>query len=219
MPFPSNDPLFAMNDTYEDGVTPNKVRPDESLRDYGFLPVQEVNAQELNWQLNNIALQIAELKTLSASAFQTPVNHLIFIDGDNRNPAVIYGYGTWVPFGQGRVIIGAGIGTDINGVQQSFPAGSTGGEYKHTISTSEMPTHVHQYSDDYYIENTGNLTTIPESSKRTVGFINGGIGAGRTDTDNNTMLFTNKNTESSGGGQAMNVVQPFLTVNIWRRTA
>ena len=219
MPFPSNDPLFAMNDTYEDGVTLNKVRPDESLRDYGFLPVQEVNAQELNWQLNNIALQIAELKTLSASAFQTPVNRLIFIDGDNRNPAVIYGYGTWQSFGAGRVIIGQGTGTDVNGVQQSFSAGSTGGEYKHSISTSELPSHTHQYSDDYYIENSGNLGSVPASSKRTVGAINSGIGAGSTDTDNNTMLFTNKNTESVGGGQSMNVVQPFVSVYIWKRVA
>lgn len=219
MAFPSNNPDWAMEDTYQDGVTPNKSRPDVSLRDYGFLPVQPINAQELNWQLNNLALQIAELKTISSSAFQTPVNNLVFIDGDSRNPAVIYGYGTWVPFGQGRVIIGQGTGTDVNGVQQSFAAGSTGGEYKHTISTSEMPTHTHQYSDDYYIENAGNLTTVPSSSKRTVGFINGGIGAGRTDTDNNTMLFTNKNTESAGGGQAMNVVQPFISVHIWRRVS
>lgn len=219
MAYPTNNPEWATLDTYQDGVTPNKTRPDVSLRQYGFLPIQPVNAQELNWQLNNIQLQIQELKTLSASAFQTPVNRLVFIDGDSRNPAVIYGYGTWVPYGQGRVLIGHGTGTDINGVQQSFSAGGTGGEYKHTISNSEMPKHTHQYSDDYLFENAGSVTTVPASNKRTTGFINGGVGNGRMDTDNNTMAFTNKNTESEGGGQAMNVTQPFVVLHIWRRVS
>lgn len=219
MSFPTNEPIWAEEDTYSDGITPNKIRPDESLRNYGYNPLGTTTAQELNWQLNNLYLQIAELKTLSASAFQTPINRLVFIDGDNRNPAIIYGYGTWVPYGQGRVLIGSGVGIDANGVSKTFAAGATGGEYEHQISNSEMTNHVHQYSDDYFFENSGSLGGVPAASKRNVGFINGGVGVGDTDADNNTMVFTNKNTASAGGNQAMNIMQPFITLNIWRRTA
>jgi len=217
MAFPANNPIWADEDTYLDGVTPNKIRPDESLRDYGYLPQAEPSAQNLNWMFDNINKQIIELKTLSAAAFQTPVNRLIFIDGDTRNPAEIYGYGTWAPFGQGRVILGAGTGTDINGNQRSFSAGSTGGEYVHSISTSELPEHSHTYTDDYLFENSASVSSVPSASKRSVGFINGGVGNGDLDSDNNTMVFTNKTTGAVGAGQAMNVVQPFITVNIWKR--
>ena len=135
MTFPTFDPLWATNNTYADGVTPNKIRPVEALRLYGYPQQSRVTAEELNWQLNNLYLQIAELKTISASAAQTPVNQLVFIDGDSRNPAIIYGYGSWIPFGQGRVLVGHGTGTDVNGIQRSFNGGSTGGEYEHILSS------------------------------------------------------------------------------------
>ncbi len=219
MAFPSFDPFWAINNTYPDGVTPNKIRPAEPLRQYGYPKETKVTAEELNWQLNNLYLQIAELKTLSAAASQIPVNTLVFIDGDTRNPAVIYGYGSWVPYAQGRVIIGHGTGTDDNGVQRSFNSGSTGGEYAHTLSNSEMPSHSHPYKDTYLYENAGNTGSIPASSKETVGFVNGGLGSGRADFDNDTMVFRDRTTDSVGAGQAHNNVQPYVSVNIWKRVS
>lgn len=217
MTAPADLPTWAELNTYPDGVTPNKIRPSERLRQYGYSQVDNPTSQEINWELNNIYLQIQELKTLSASAFQTPVGRLIFIDGDNRNPALIYGYGTWVPFGQGRVIIGSGTGTDINGVAKTFPAGSTGGEYQHSITNSELPNHTHGHKDRYYYENFANLSSA--TTKERVGFINGGIGAGRTDVDNDTFLYVDDVTSATGGNQPMNLLPSFVTVNVWKRTA
>jgi microcystin-dependent protein len=219
MAFPANPPEWATSDTYSDGVTPNKIRPDTTLRQYGYAPEAEPTAQELNWQLNNLMLQIEELKTIATSARQVPVNELVFIDGDTRNPAVIYGYGTWVPYAQGRVLIGAGQGTDVNGTTRSFTVGNTGGEYTHTQSINEVANHSHAFKNNYMLENAASVTGVPDSNKQLVGFINGGVGAGRTDTDNNTLVFTNDTTASAGASQAMNVMQPFLVLQIWRRTA
>lgn len=218
MTFPTNNPEWATSDTYPDG-TVNKNRPVEPLRTYGYLPNSAPTAQELNWQLNNLYLQIQELKTLSASAFQTPVGRLIFIDGDNRNPAAIYGYGTWIPFGQGKVLIGSGTGTDANGVQKTFPAGSSGGEYQHQISNSELPEHSHSFENNYMLENFANTSSVPSTNKRQVGFINGGLGINRPDNDNNTLIFTNDTTDKAGGNQAMNLLPAYVTVSIWKRTA
>ena len=72
--------------------------------------------------------------------------------------------GTWEAIGQGRVLIGAGTGTDELGNSMTFTAGSTGGsttagnssgtqtitnplgEYTHQLNTNEMPSHTHTYN-------------------------------------------------------------------------
>ena len=65
----------------------------------------------------------------------------IYISMNSTNPSTLFG-GTWEAFGQGRVLIGAGTGND-GSTSLSFTAGGTGGEYKHTLSVSEMPSHTH----------------------------------------------------------------------------
>lgn len=56
--------------------------------------------------------------------------------------------GGWSRFdeGAGRFIIGAGFGTDKNGERQGFEAGKPGGEYRHTLTEPEMPSHRHRIS-------------------------------------------------------------------------
>lgn len=66
----------------------------------------------------------------------------IYMSMKSDNPSTIFG-GTWSAIGQGRVLIGAGSGTDTNDVSKSFTVGSTGGEYEHTLTVDEMPSHSH----------------------------------------------------------------------------
>lgn len=219
MAYPSNEPDWAIEDTYIDGITENKIRPDESLRDYGYLPDAEPTAQELNWQFNNIYQQIVELKAQLADPQQTPINELKFIDGDSRNPAVIYGYGSWIQYAQGRVLIGAGTSTDINGVQKSFAGGSTGGEHETKLTTSQLPTHTHTHKDRYYFEDQASLANAPSSGKETVGYINGGYGSGNNDKNNNTFLYINDVTGEVGANQAHNNIPAYITLYIWKRVA
>lgn len=219
MAYPAFDPLWATNNTYIDGVTPNKIRPDQSLRDYGYLPDAEPTAQELNWQLNNLYQQIAEIKQVALAGSQTPVNELKYIVGDSRNPNVIYGYGAWAPYAQGRVVVGHGTGTDINGKQRSIAAGSTGGTYEEAISKSQLPQHEHGYEDAYYFENGASLGGVPSANKKNVGFLNGGVGSGDTDSDNNTLVFRNSVTSSVGANQPVNNIQPYVACYIWLRVS
>lgn len=61
----------------------------------------------------------------------------IFITAGNTNPSTWLG-GTWGRIADGRVLIGVGtLGTDTYG------AGDTGGEARHTLTTGEMPSHSH----------------------------------------------------------------------------
>lgn len=66
----------------------------------------------------------------------------VYISTTETNPADYFG-GTWEAYGQGRTIIGAGTGTDTNSTSQTFAGGSTGGEYKHTLTLAEAPAHTH----------------------------------------------------------------------------
>src|SRR5690606_25642573 len=65
-----------------------------------------------------------------------PVGSYYFNYSNSTNPSTLLGFGTWVQV-RGRVIVGQGQGTDVNGTNQTFTAGTTVGEYTHTLSASE----------------------------------------------------------------------------------
>jgi microcystin-dependent protein len=219
MSYPEFDPEWAASNTYDDGVTPNKIRPDPSLRQYGYGQNAEPTAQELNWQLNNLYEQIQELKSISGVGYQVPINQIVMIANDSRNPALIYGYGQWTPYASGRVVIGAGTSTDANGFQQTFAPASTGGTSQNTLSNSQLPTHVHNYRDSYMLENFSSLGSVPSTNKERIGFVNGGMGQEGNDKDNDTLVFTNNTTEPVGGNQPINNLPPYIVCNMWVRIA
>ena len=107
----------------------------------------------------------------------------------------IYG-GNWEAFGAGKVLIGAGS----NG-GRSFTAGSTGGEYTHTLTINEMPSHTHTVTDWYFERNQGDQ----------LGNTHGDELLGNTHTTSTT--------SASGSGQAHNNMQPYVVVYMWRRVS
>ena len=50
--------------------------------------------------------------------------------------------GTWESYGAGRTIVGIGTGNDGT-TSKTFNADETGGEYSHTLTIDEMPSHTH----------------------------------------------------------------------------
>lgn len=79
----------------------------------------------------------------------------------------------------------------------AHPAGSTGGEETHKLTINEMPSHSHTISE-------GNGSPGSQWS------LNAVQNSGR-----NTSMGTNK----TGGGRAHNNMPPYLSVDMWRRTA
>lgn len=79
----------------------------------------------------------------------------------------------------------------------AHPAGSTGGEENHTLTINEMPSHSHTISE-------GNGTPGSQWSLNAVQY------GGRR---------TTMGTNSTGGGRAHNNMPPYLSVDMWRRTA
>lgn len=119
----------------------------------------------------------------------------LYLSANNVNPGDLFG-GTWVSYGEGRVLIGAGTGTDANGKQMTFTAGATGGEYSHRITIDEIPSHSHQY----YSPIVQKVTAASGGS-----------------TYGNYNKQYKISTDSSGGDQAISLMGPYIVGYMWRR--
>lgn len=120
----------------------------------------------------------------------------VYITYNNNNPGNFLG-GTWVQFGQGRVLIGQGKGND-GSTSMSFTANNTGGTYTETLTIDQIPSHSHEYYSPVvqHVQPTSSGTTYGNYNKQYK------IPSG-----------------SSGGGKSHNNVQPYIVVYFWRRTA
>ena len=127
----------------------------------------------------------------------------IYMSVNSTSPATLFG-GKWVAISQGRTLVGVGTGTDINGDSMTWAAEATGGEYLHTLTIDEMPSHKHVS----WIHGNVNPTSHSESKDY---FSYSGWGSSYHDTW--------ENTDNTGGGQAHNNIQPFFAVYMWKRTA
>lgn len=116
----------------------------------------------------------------------------IYITTSGISPQVFLG-GTWEVFGKGRTLVGVDT-TDTTGTYTKSE--QVGGEEKHTLTTNEMPSHSHYYTKLY-----------------SSGFV-GNIGS-----SGDKLTSTNTATETEGGSQPHNNMQPYITVYMFKRTA
>lgn len=87
----------------------------------------------------------------------------------------------------------------------SFAAGATGGEYKHKLTTSEIPAHKH---------------TTPVAWDVSTGASDAIRGAGSLQRIlHQTTNAYGLESWNTGGNGSHNNVQPYQTVYFWRRTA
>lgn len=122
-----------------------------------------------------------------------PVGSL-YLSTSSTNPSGFLG-GTWEAYAKGRTLIGAGTGSDGDTIM-NFDEGDQGGEYKHTLTTNEIPSHSHTYNRELSTGSTSGIASARYSGNR-----------------------SSFNTGSTGGGAAHNNMQPYIAVYIWRRTA
>ena len=97
----------------------------------------------------------------------------------------------------------------------TFAAGATGGEYKHKLAQSEMPSHSHWLSDD--ANHTAHSFAWGGAGKTV--WLNtlaaGGNGSGNVA---NTKQNEWNHTAYDGGNGLHNNVQPYQVIYAWRRT-
>lgn len=119
-----------------------------------------------------------------------PVGTIYSNKTDATNPGTKFGFGTWVPFNTGTVMVSKAPSGTFSA------AGTTVGAETHVLTISEMPAHTH-------------------SSGRTAG-TSGSFGL----VDSNSASSSGTwNTLSTGGGLAHNNIQPSTVTYMWERTA
>ena len=146
--------------------------------------------------------------------YRTPVDLIypvgsIYMSVNATNPKELFG-GTWEQI-KGRFLLG---------MSSSYPAGSTGGEATHTLTTSEIPYHNHAIGQD------GNTSLVlptdvavdDSSHAQYVTTLEGGrSGWYKSSVAWGGAIVTRNQT--SPYGQAHNNMPPYLAVYIWKRTA
>lgn len=116
----------------------------------------------------------------------------IYISTVSTNPSTLFGFGTWVAYGGGRVIVGKAASGTFG------TAGATGGAETHTLTVAEMPSHNHNWRSGNGIANSGSQYQA---------------------AINNAGYDTYAPTDYQGGGAAHNNLQPYIVAYMWNRTA
>ena len=120
-----------------------------------------------------------------------PIGSIIYNASEAFDPNVSYG-GTWEKI-KGKMIIGYDdTDDDFNTL------GKAGGSKTHTQTINEMPSHLHTY------HRTGSTTSAGYNS----------IFGSSAQTGSDTI-----SSSKTGGGKAMNIMNPYYVANIWLRTA
>jgi hypothetical protein len=132
----------------------------------------------------------------------------IYTSTVSTNPNTLFGFGTWVAFGAGRVLLGDGGG---------YAAGATGGSadaitvsHTHTATTSSTDSgHTHGISPGAWTDGGGKV----EGNSFSFG---GKVTATQSSTANITSSTSIASTGSSGTGANL---QPYVVVYMWNRTS
>ena len=144
----------------------------------------------------------------AALAAAYPVGSIYINATNSTNPGTLLGFGTWVAFGAGRVMVG------FNGSDPLFDAAEeTGGSkdaivvsHTHTATVTD-PGHFHAVPESVQLLNSGN------------GFATGVTATARTvnSASKTTGITVANSTEGSSGTNAN--LQPYITCYFWKRTA
>lgn len=169
-----------------------KLQQMPTAADVGAVPTSRtINGKPLT---GNITLTVDDIGTGTIFLVSHPVGSL-FETTVSTNPGTLYG-GTWAAWGGGRTPVGVNpADTDFKTVEK------TGGEKTHTLTVDEVAPHSH--IETVYWNGGGTGTAHPAAIEAGDPRKYGGLVA---------------RTEKTGGGQAHNNLQPYITCYIWKRT-
>ena len=180
-----------------DGVTANTAKLNYvDITTLGTVEASKAVTADANKDVTGIR-NLTITGTLTASIESAyPVGSIYINAAVTTNPATLLGFGTWVAFGTGRMMVGYNASdSDFNSLQE------TGGAKTHTLTTSEIPSHNHSITGN--ISRSGFSFEHHQTNSRLPG----------------ETFDTNPNTSNTGGGSAHNNMPPYIVAYMWRRTA
>jgi hypothetical protein len=167
--------------------------------------------------LNGSAAEAFSAKTASTGANTTQVATTAFVQtalqaiypvgsiymnaAVSTNPATLLGFGTWAAYAEGKVPVGKASSGTFDTLN------ATGGAEtdSHTLTLNEIPSHNHANGSFQYLLKSDAQATI-EATDSTSGEPN---------------LATQGAIQAAGGGAAHthDILQPYIVVYMWKRTA
>lgn len=148
-----------------------------------------------------------------------PVGSIYINSASSSNPSVLMGFGTWVEFGAGRVMVG------LNSSDSLFDTlEETGGSkdavvvsHNHTASSTSSvsdPGHVHVYGPNEMLQNKIDSGRISSDG------VNGLGGLANTNSATTGISVSTSTSIGTTGSSGTNAnLQPYITVRMWKRTA
>ena len=139
----------------------------------------------------------------------------IFLSTVSTNPSTLLGFGTWVAYGTGRMLISQ---------DATYPAGTTGGSATTTLITANLPSHSHSATT------TSTDSGHTHGSAIGSGFIsNGGpeslaggpnlpFGRPSATASGNAIITSTTTIGNTGSGTAVTTISPYIAVYMWNRT-
>lgn len=160
----------------------------------------------------------------------------VYISMNDTHPAALFG-GTWKELPAGRVLLGQGQAESGT----VYQAGTKGGSEKHTITIPEMPRHGHPgevqnadisgdfrtRSNTFYGKGADSILGRNVTTRGRFSVAQSGLRSEGNADDNRTEYICHFDGNHShglsigetGSGQAHSIMQPYLAVYMWRRTA
>lgn len=189
-------------------------------------------------QITSVIKVFTEITSLATVADLIYPVGSIYMNVNNLDPATIFG-GTWEEI-QGKFLLGRSSG---------HAAGTSGGNETVTLTINQMPAHTHTgpshtHSTPNHSHTAtcasagGHSHTVPRAKKAATGTAkyaaqaDGNVNHSTSSAGAHTHTITiasggggttgaagTGNTGSAGSGQAVNIMPPFLSVYMWKRTA
>lgn len=206
--------IAAQDVTLPVGQIPNKNKPPAVYTSTGWDENQGLAADYLNYTFHNLGQWTKylheEFVPESVAGLQQQISQLAdvveamkikvggYYLGGSANPSTHLGYGTWEQAHQGLAIVGVGSHTDSRGESKTWTDGQVEGEYQHVQTLNELVSHVH----------TINVMAADTANN-----------GDHIDSTDETNVAGKETTDSTGGGDPMNNIQPSGAMYIWKRTA
>jgi len=141
-----------------------------------------------------VTAAVAALNAAAINAIVYPVGSIYTNMAVATNPATLLGMGTWVAYGEGRVLVGKQSSGTFDTLDESLGSETT------TLTVANLPAHTHTNNVSTSVANFagGNPAYGGSNGLTTAGSVASG---------------------STGSGTAHNNLQPSVTVYMWKRTA
>ena len=148
-------------------------------------------------KINTAALKADAAATVALiTQFMYPVGSIYFNAAVATNPATLLGFGTWVAFGAGKVLVGLDAAdADFDTLEETGGAKTVDASHAHAVGRAWPSTADARLAEELLVSRTGQTLVSdgyrPEATKDT----------------------------ETGGDASLDIVQPYITVRMWKRTA